>query len=123
MAIAVFYISFIVLVALITTKYFGVSIFQHKAMSHIVGDDGEHIHTIIGTSKRIGAKIRFENLHKLIIRIVKFTKEEVVYLKRRFDSKQPKFFLKQQKPNTDNKYSVSFFLKNISEHKNSLKGK
>jgi hypothetical protein len=47
----------------------------------------------------------------------------MIYLKRRFDSKQPKFFLKPEKQKASGKQQVSFFLKNVSEYKESLKSR
>jgi len=68
------------------------------------------------------SKIKIKNFHKLFIKIINFIKREIVYLKRKFDSKQPKFFLKPQK-NNSGKNSVSFFLKNVSEYRDSLRNK
>ena len=123
MALAVFYTSFVLLIAFLAAKQYGFSPFHHRVISHIVVQHEEHVRTIVGKSKSIGAQIHFENFHKLTIKIATFTKKEALYLKQKFDSKQPKFLLMQQKPHVSGKHSVSFFLKNISEHKNSQKGK
>jgi hypothetical protein len=123
MVLITFYVSFILIVTLLATKYFDIHLFQHRIISNIVADNEKHVHTIIGKSKDIGSQIHFENFQKLTVKIVTFTKQEIIHLKRKFDSKQPKFFLKPQKPNAGGKHSVSFFLKNISDHKDSLKEK
>jgi hypothetical protein len=122
MAVILFYISFISLAVMLVTKYFGLSLFHHEAISNVVLENEKHFHKIVGKGKHIGSQIHFENLHKLTMKIANFTKQEIIYLKRRFDSKQPKFFLKPQKQNAGGKHSVSFFLKNVSEYKDSLKG-
>ena len=58
-----------------------------------------------------------------IITVSEFIKKEIIYLKRRFDSKQPAFFLSPQKPSHAHRHSVSFFLKKVSEYKDSLHDK
>lgn len=123
MALITFYIALVLLTAMFVAKHFGVSIFGHEVIANIVDDNKEHFDTIVGKGKHIGSQIHFENFHKLTVKIATFTHKEIVYLKRRFDSKQPKFFLKPQKQNAPGKHSVSFFLKNVSEYKDSLKEK
>src|ERR1035437_4699226 len=123
MALISFYVSLVLLTAMLVAKYFGVSLFHHEVIVNIVDENEQHFHTIVGKGKHIGSQIHFENFHKLTLKIANFTKKEIIYLKRRFDSKQPKFFLKPQKLNTPSKHSVSFFLKNVSEYKDSLKDK
>jgi hypothetical protein len=118
--IIAFYLSLFLIGAMLFAKYRGISLFEHKAIAKIVSE--EDIHRITGTGKNIASKIHLENAQKLVMRIVAFVKREMIYLKRHFDSKQPKFLLKTEVPNAG-KHSVSFFLKHISEHKNSLKKK
>ena len=123
MALVLFYIALVLLIGMLTAEYFGVSLIHHEAVADIVSDQEEKIRTIAKTSRHFVSKIRFENFHKLVVRIVNFTKKEIIYLKRRFDSQQPKFFVKVTKPNENHKNSVSFFLRSVAEHKNSLKNK
>jgi hypothetical protein len=123
MAIILFYISLISLVAMFAIKYFGISFDHHEVVSNIVCKNDEHCEKIVHHSKNIFSKIKFENFHKLNIRIVGFIKKEMIYLKRRFDSKQPAFFLSPQKPSHIKKNSVSFFIKNVTDYKNSLRQK
>jgi len=123
MAIALFYISFAFLIAMFAIKYFGISFDHHEAISNIVCKNDENCHKIVHHSKNIFSKIKFENFHKLTVRIVDFIRKETIYLKRRFDSKQPAFFLSPQKPSHVKKNSVSFFLKNVTDYKNSLREK
>ncbi len=123
MAIALFYIALILLVGMMTAEYFDVSPFHHKAIADIVSEQEKKIRTIAKTSRHFASKIRFDNFHKLVVRIVNYIKKEIIYLKRRFDSQQPKFFLQAQKPSDVHKNSVSFFLRSVTEHKNSLKKK
>ena len=108
MALVVFYVALILLIGMLTAEYFGVSLIHHEAVADIVSDQEEKIRTIAKTSRHFASKIRFENFHKLVVRIVNFTKKEMIYLKRRFDSQQPKFFVQVKKPNETHKNSVPF---------------
>jgi hypothetical protein len=123
MAIALFYISLFSLVVMFTMKYFGLSFVHHEAISNIVYKNDKHCHRIVRHGKNIFSKIRFKNLHKLIVYFVNFIKKESLYFKRRFDSKQPTFFLSPQKPSHVNKNSVSFFLRKVSEYRDSVNDK
>jgi len=123
MSIILFYVSLLSLVTIFALKYFGVSFTHHEVISNIVCKNDEHCHRIVHHSKNIFSKIKFKNLHRLTVVVINFVKKETIYLKRRFDSKQPSFFLSSQKPNHTNKNSVSFFLKKVSEYKDSIKDK
>ncbi len=118
MSIILFYISLILILTILGVKYYGIAVIQHEALHSAVNKSEEHFHSIIGKSKEISSKIHFKNAHRFTMILVNFVKKEAIYLKRRFDSKQPKFFLKPQKTNDTTKHSVSFFLKNVSEYKN-----
>ncbi len=104
-------------------KYFGFSLDHHEAISNIVCENDAHCRKIYHHSKNIFSKIKFENFHRLTVRTADFIKKEIIYLKRKFDSKQPAFFLSPQKPSHLKKNSVSFFIKNVSDYKNSLRKK
>ncbi|MFA5652294.1 MAG: hypothetical protein WC933_02930 [Candidatus Paceibacterota bacterium] len=106
-----------------TIKYFGISFDHHEAISNIVCENDKNCHKIVHHSKNIFSKIKFENFHRLTVNIADYIKKKIIYLKRRFDSKQPAFFLSPQKPSHVKKNSVSFFLKNVTDYKNSLKKK
>lgn len=103
-----------------TMKYFGISFKHHEAISNMVCKNDLHCHKIIHHGKNVYSKIKFKNFHKLTVTLANFIKKESIYLKRRFDSKQPAFFLSPQKPSHTNKHSVSFFLKKVSEYKDSI---
>jgi len=122
MSLILFYTSFVLIIAMLAIKYYNVRILYHEAISNVVSKNEKHIYRLADTSKELLSKIHFENLNKLIMKVASFIKRESIYLKKRFDSKQPKFLLKTEMPNSG-KHSVSFFLKHISDHKNSLKKK
>lgn len=104
-------------------KYYDIPIIRHKSLHSAVNKSEKHFRIIIGKGKEISSKIHFKNAHRLAVLIINFIKTEIIHLKRKFDSKQPKFFLQPQKQNDANKSSVSFFLKNVSEYKKSLRNK
>jgi len=108
---------------MLTIKYFGFSVFGNKTSLEILHKSDKYCHSVICTIKYFFSKIKIKNFNKLTLLIVNFIKDESIYLKRKFDSKQPKFFLKPQKNNITGKSSVSFFLKNVSEYKDSLRNK
>jgi hypothetical protein len=123
MAIILFYTSLSLIIAMFAVKYFGISFDHHEVISNLVCENNKNCHIIVNQSKKVASKIKFKNFHRLNVRIISFIKKEAIYFKRRFDSKQPAFFLSPQKPNNLKKNSVSFFIKNISDYKNSLRKK
>ncbi len=123
MAITLFYISLFFLGVMILMKYFNISFKHHEVISNLVCENDKHCHNLVHHSKKIVSKLKFKNFHKLSVLIAEFIKRESIYLKRRFDSKQPAFFLAPQKPSYITKNSVSFFLKKVSEYKESLNTK
>ena len=123
MAIVLFYLSLVSLIAMFALNYFGISFTHHEVISNIVDKNDEHFHNIFAKSKYAISHMKFKNLHRLTVFITNFIKKETIYLKRRFDSKQPAFFLSPQKPSHITKNSVSFFIKNITDYKHSLREK
>jgi hypothetical protein len=122
MSIVLFYLSLFFIVAILTTKYFGISFNRHKFISDVICENDEKCHKLVNKSRRVISKIKFKNFHKLTVLLISFLKKEIIYFKRKFDSKQPAFFLSVQKPNGLNK-SSSFFFKKVSEYKNSINNK
>ncbi len=123
MAIVLFYTSLFFLIAMFAVKYFGISFDHHEVISNIICTNDKNCHKIIHHSKNIVSKIKFKNFHRLALAIADLIKKEIIYLKRRFDSKQPAFFLSPQEPSHIHKNSVSFFIKNVTDYKNSLRRK
>lgn len=122
MSIILFYVSLIIIVAMLATKYFGISFYKHKFISDVMCENDEKCRKMVSKTRRILTKIKFKNFHKLTVLIISWLKKEIVYLKRRYDSKQPSFFLSVQKPNNFSK-NASFFFKKVSEYKDSIKDK
>ena len=123
MSIILFYLSLILIVTMLGVKYYGITVIQHEALHSAVNKSERHFRNIIGKSREISSKIHFKNAHRFSMMAIDYTKGKAIYYKRKFDSQQPKFFLKPHNPNNSDKHSASFFLKNVSEYKNSMKKK
>lgn len=108
---------------MMTVKYFGMSPLNNRAISTVIQKNEKHVRKIAKDSRNIISKIKFKNFHKLALMTADFVKKESIALKRKFDSQQPKFLLKLERPDEKQGHSVSFFLKRVSEHKESLKRK
>ncbi len=121
MILILFYTSLFIIIATLIIKSIGVTIFDHIVLKKIrrVGD--KRCYDFICVVNYYFSKIKLKNFKKISLLIITFVQRETIYLKRKFDSKQPKFFLKPQKNNLNSKSSVSFFLKNVSEYKESLR--
>lgn len=65
--------------------------------------------------------INFKNSKIAFSWLINTIRQAVVVVKRRFDHKQSHFFTKRDTHITRNKSSVSFFLKNVSDYKKSLR--
>jgi hypothetical protein len=124
MAIALFYISLVLIIGFFAIKFFEIYFDRKHIVSKVICQGDEYCNEAVVKTRHTISKIKFKNFQKLAIIIGTWLKQEAIYLKRRFDSKQPKFFLKpSNKPDLHKKGSVSFFLKNVSDYKESLKKK
>jgi len=80
------------------------------------------IFNILRQIKYWWSHINFKNSKLIFSWIIVRIKQLVVSIKRHFDHKQSNFFIKKNNENLYNsKGSVSFFLKNVSDYKKSLK--
>jgi hypothetical protein len=65
--------------------------------------------------------VNFRNTKRVFFWIVTNSHRMAVAIKRRFDHEQSHFFTKREPPVAKRKGSVSFFLKNVSDFKKSLR--
>jgi hypothetical protein len=65
--------------------------------------------------------INFKNIQFVFSWLLDRIKKSIVILKRRFDHKQTHFFTQKDNDIFKNKGSVSFFLKDVSDYKKSLR--
>ncbi len=80
------------------------------------------IHNIFLKIKYWWSHVNFKNTKLIFSWIIGSIKKIVIGIKRRFDHKQSHFFIKREHSTSKNKSSVSFFLKDVSDYKNSLRG-
>ncbi len=120
MSIILFFVSLFLIAVLFAVKYFDFSIVRHEKLADLVKENDEKIHMVVGKGKAIAKKVHFQNFKKAVRLSAEFVKTETVYLKKKFDSNQPKFFLKPRKPGEVDKHKVSFFLKKVSDYKDSM---
>ncbi len=123
MSIILFFVSLLLIIALFGVKYFGLSIFTHERIVELVKNNDKKLHVAVGKSREFAKKVHFQNFKKVVKLTADTVKTESIYLKKKFDSKQPKFFLKPVKPGDIDRNKVSFFLKKVSDYKDSLKEK
>ncbi len=81
------------------------------------------VHHFFHLIKRQISRISIKGTWKLIYKLSVQTKDWLVNFKKKYDSRQPKFFVKQTKNDITQKGSVSFFLKNVSDYKESIRNK
>ncbi len=122
MSIILFYTSFILIVLLFAVKYYEIQVLRHEALVEMVKKNDEKVFEAVSKGKEVAKKIHFKNAHRLAVMTADLVKKESIALKRKFDSNQPKFFLMPPKAGA-NKGSVSFFLKKVSDYKDSLQHK
>jgi len=118
----IFIISLALLVLLFTMKgleiYHGRKIFLEDLF--LKCDD-----RIYKTSLKIRywwSHINFKNLRLIFSWIIVNMRKLIVSVKRRFDHKQSHFFVKREYDLSKKNSSTSFFLKDVSEYKKSLRG-
>ena len=79
MAITLFYVSFVALVAMLAIKYFGISFGQHEVISNIVCENDKHCHNLVHHSKRIVSKIKFKNFSIFLSKYFLVSKIEFIF--------------------------------------------
>ena len=79
------------------------------------------IFKVLASLKLWWGHVNFKNTKLIFSWIIVSIRNSVTAMKRRFDHKQSHFFTKRDHDISKHKGSVSFFLKDISEHKKSLR--
>ena len=96
----------------------------HKLLEiNLVRKTDLFVHDFFHLLKKQTSRISIRNIYKFICYICISIKEMVINSKKKFDSRQPKFFIKQTKNDITKNGSVSFFLKNVSDYKDSIRNK
>lgn len=79
------------------------------------------IHNLLLQIKFWWSQINFKNTRAVIVWLVTKSHRLAVAIKRRFDHEQSHFFVKREHDPSKKKGSVSFFLKDVSDYKKSLR--
>jgi len=118
-----FIISFISLATMISLRTFELSNGHQILEAAFVKKTDLWVHNLFHLLKKQISHISIRNIYRLGCYICVSVKYKVIDLKKGFDSRQPKFFLKQTKNDIMKNGSASFFLKNVSEYKDSIRQK
>ena len=97
--------------------YYGRKLFLERQFENL----DAWIHGILLKVRYWWGHVNFKNTKLVFSWIVGHISQAVVSLKRRFDHKQSHFFTKRDHITSKNRGSVSFFLKNVSDYKKSLR--
>lgn len=117
----IFIISLVLIIFLFMMKsleiYHGRKIFLEELFSKL----DIKIHNILLKVKYWWSHVNFKNTRLIFSWIIAKIRRLIITVKRRFDHKQSHFFTKREVTSSKNKAPVSFFLKNVSDHKKSLR--
>ena len=117
----VYIISLILIVLLFIMKsweiYYGRKIFLERQFENF----DAWIHKIIIKVKYSWSQVSFKNTKRVVFWAVDNTRKMIISIKKRLDHKQSHFFAKKENDILKNKKQASFFLKDISEYKKSLR--
>lgn len=123
MSFIIFYISFFCLVC-----FLGLKIFEHKTgKKTYISSFGNETDKIVShfwfLVKRFFSHLNIKNTVKIFTWLWSESNKLIWKLKKRFDSKQPKFFIQQDQFDPKGRGRASFFWRNVSEYKKGLKEK
>ncbi len=121
MSFIIFYISFFCLIC-----FFGLKMFEYKTgRKTYISSFGKETDTFVSHSwklfKNFLVSLSFKNTMRFFSWLWKTLSVLTWKLKKRFDSRQPKFFMQQNQFDPKGKGRVSFFWRNVSEYKKGLK--
>lgn len=116
-----FIISLVLIVLLFAQKsleiYYGRRVFLERQFENL----DIWIHKIILEIKFWWGHVNFKNTKMVFLWIVTGTHKLIIAIKRRFDHKQSHFFTKRNLDTSKHKNSPSFFLRDVSDYKKSLR--
>lgn len=119
--LVVLLIALALLVFSVVMKNIEISRGRKVFLSRLFAKSDEYIFKLLSIIKTAWSHINFKNAGLIFLKIIASIRKVVTTLKRRFDHKQSHFFVKRDHDLSKNKGAVSFFLKDISEHKKSLR--
>ena len=120
-SLATFIISLVLLILLFVMKSLELSRGRKIFLERQFENFDAWIHRSLLQIKFWWSHITFKNTKLVITFIALKIRKFAVMVKQRFDHKQSYFFTKKENPIHKSKGSVSFFLKNVSDYKKSLR--
>lgn len=97
--------------------YYGRRVFLERQLENF----DVWIHKVIQEIKFWWGHINFKNTKLVFLWTITSIHNMVIAIKRRFDHKQSHFFVKRNLDSSKHKNSPSFFLKDVSDYKKSLR--
>jgi hypothetical protein len=120
-SLIIFIISFFLILTIFLIK--GLEIYYAKVffLTRFLKKADNFILQIISNLKTYISHLNFKNIQLIFSWIMVSISKLIRNIKRRFDHKQSHFFSKRDHLHTQNKGAVSFFLKDVSDYKKSLR--
>lgn len=120
-SLIIFIISFFLIFTIFLIK--GLEIYYNKVFfsTSFLKKADNFILKIISNIKNYISHLNFRNIQLIFSWIMVNISKLIKNIKRRFDHKQSHFFSKRDHLHTKNKGAVSFFLKDVSDYKKSLR--
>jgi len=116
-----FAISLALLVLLFVMKSFEISYGKKIFLEDLFLKCDAWILKVLLKIKLWWGHVNFKNTKLVFSWLILSTRKLILAIKRRFDHEQSHFFVKREHDILKNKGSVSFFLKNVSDYKKSLR--
>lgn len=123
MSFFVFYISFFFLLCFLGLKWFEYKTGRKTYISSFGKETDRIVSHFWVLTKRFVGHLNFKNTMRLFSWLWNESREIAWKIKKRFDSRQPKFFVQQNQFDPRGRGKTSFFWRNVSEYKNGLKDK
>ncbi|MGB8815930.1 MAG: hypothetical protein WCC74_01670 [Minisyncoccia bacterium] len=118
-----FILSFFFLTIMISVRAFELSGGYKILEVDFVRKTDIMVHNFFHLLRKQFSRISIGGIYRFMCGICIWAKDTVIDLKKGFDSRQPKFFIKQTKSDIIQNGSASFFLKKVSEYKDSIRQK
>lgn len=117
----VFIVSLILIAFLFMQKSFEISYGKKILLENTFLKCDRWIYNLLLKIRYWWSHVNFKNTKLVFIWIIVKVRRILLNLKKRFDHKQSNFFTKKDYSLAKNKSSVSFFLKDVSDYKKSLR--
>lgn len=121
LTIVVFVISLVLITLLFVMKNFEISSGRKIFLEDLFLKCDAWIYKILLKLKYWWSHVNFRNTRLIFSWIIASIRKSAIVIKRRFDHKQSHFFTKKEQLPPKSKGPVSFFLKDVSDYKKSLR--